>query len=101
MNKSEHAERLRAAMARKGLERQDVADAVGVVTRTITNWTTGKTTPSERERIALRALLGPYDTAGDPVELAVRASELTEDRQDTVVGFYKRNLREQKEGRTA
>jgi transcriptional regulator with XRE-family HTH domain len=97
MDKTEHGQRLRAAMAANGRDREFVADATGRGVRTVTNWTSGETMPSDRERAALRKLFPGYDTPGDPVEIAVRGSELTEDRQDTVLGFYKRQLREQRE----
>lgn len=97
MNKGEHGRRLARAIGARRLSRDTVADAAGVKPRTVTNWTSGATMPSERERDALHQLLGDYDAEGDPVEIAVRASVLTEDRQDTVVGFYKRHLREQRE----
>lgn len=83
-------------MARRGLDRQVVADATGVGVRTVTNWSTGKTMPSAVERESLRTLLGSYDAAGDQVEMAVRSSELHEWRQDAVLSFYKRNLHEQR-----
>lgn len=97
MEKHEHGARLRAAMATRGMDRTLVADAAGVGVRTVTNWTTGKTMPSATERAALRQLLGEYDAEGDPVETAVKASRLTEDRQYVVLGVYKRELREQDE----
>jgi transcriptional regulator with XRE-family HTH domain len=93
MDKQEHGRRLKAAMSLKGLGREAVADAAGVSARTVTNWTRGATMPSEAER----RLLGDYDVGGDPVEVAVRASRLTEDRQYVVLGTYKRQLREQDE----
>jgi hypothetical protein len=96
MDKVEHGERLAAAMAAKRLDRQAIADAVGHGVRTITNWTTGKTSPSVGEREILRRLLGPYDAEGDPVEVAVRGSELVDWRQDAVLSIYKRNLHEQR-----
>lgn len=95
MDKREHGLRLKAAMARKRLNREVIADAVGRKPRTVTNWTSGGTEPSEGEKDVLRKLLGPYDSQGDPVEVAVRSSELSEWRQDLVVSFYKRNLAEQ------
>lgn len=101
MEKSEHGKLLGRAIRVRGLSRTTVADRANVKPRTVTNWTSGETMPSERERAALRALLGPYDLYADPVEVAIRSSELTEDRQDTVLGFYKRQLREQREGQTA
>lgn len=98
MDKAEHGKRLRTAMAAQGKMRADISLATGVKSRTVTNWTTGHTMPSERERLALRSLLGPYDSTGDPVELAVRGSDLVEWRQDAVMSVYRRNLSEQREG---
>lgn len=100
MDKAEHGTLLKRAIGARGLSRQTVADYTNVNPRTVTNWTAGETMPSERERGALRTLLGPYDLYADPVEVAIRSSELTEDRQDTVLGFYKRQLREQREQAT-
>lgn len=98
MEKDEHGRRLATAMAARRFERPVVADATGVDVRTVTNWTTGKTLPSLAQRIVLRKLLGEYDAPGDPVEIAIMASELTEDRRYVLVGAYKRMLREQAEG---
>lgn len=80
------------------MDRGVVAVAADVNKRTVTNWTTGQTMPSERERAALRKLLPGYDDPGDPVEVAIMNSELTEDRRYALVGVYKRMLREQAEG---
>ena len=99
MDKIEHGRRLKAAMAAKGKGRVDVADWALVKVRTVTNWTSGETMPSDKERAALRRLLGDYDNPGDPVEIAVRGSELIEWRQDAVLSTYKRNLHEQREER--
>lgn len=96
MDKQQHGLRLKAAMAAKGKDRTAVADYVDVKVRTVTNWTSGSTMPSDRERAALRRLLGPYDDPGDPVEVAVRGSELHEWRQDSVLSTYKRHLHEQR-----
>lgn len=101
MDKAEHGLRLKAAMASKGMDRRDVRDVVGVEVRTVTNWTTGQTMPGDTERAALRKLFPGYDDPGDAVEIAVRGSALTEDRQYVVIATYKRLLREQSEGVTA
>lgn len=100
MDKAEHAARLRTAMAERRLSRTTVADAVEVKVRTVTNWTTGETLPAEQDRIKLRNLLGPYDQTGDPVEVAIRRSGLSEWRQDILIGTYKKHLYEQGEERT-
>lgn len=96
MDKQQHGLRLKAAMAAQGKDRQVVADYTQVKVRTVTNWTSGATMPSDREREALRRLLGRYDDTGDPVEVAVRQSELIDWRQDAVLSTYKRNLYEQR-----
>lgn len=96
MDKQEHGRRLAAAMAAKRYGRQVIADVTGRDVRTVTNWTRGKTEPSAAEKILLRRLLGQYDHPGDPVEVAVRSSELVEWRQDSVLSHYKRNLHEQR-----
>lgn len=95
MTKQEHGALLAQAMGDHRLSRQAVADAADVDPRTVTNWTSGKTMPSERERAVLRRLLGDYERPGDAVERALRGSELTEWRKDAVVSFYKKNLYEQ------
>jgi transcriptional regulator with XRE-family HTH domain len=95
MDKQEHGSRLAAAMAGKGDLREVVADATGRDVRTVTNWTRGKTMPSAIERGVLRRLYPGYDEPGDPVEVAIMHSELTDDRRHTVIGAYKRLLREQ------
>lgn len=93
--KRAHGLRLKAAIAEKGLSRTEVADYVGTSERTVTNWRSGKTMPSDAEKVRLRELLGPYDYPGDPVEVAVRSSALIDWRQDAVLSVYKRNLHEQ------
>lgn len=96
MDKKEHGSALKAAMAGQGLNRRTIADATSVEVRTVTNWTSGQTMPNAREREVLRRILGPYDQGGEPVEVAIRGSELSEWRQDAVLSFYKRNLHEQR-----
>ena len=99
METHEHAELLRQALDESGeVTRHVLAEATGRSYRTVSNWisTTKPTMPSGSERALLRKLLGPYDTAGDPVERAVRRSALIEWRQDRVLSEYKRNLHEQR-----
>lgn len=95
MTKEAHGNRLRAVMAARGMSNEVLADAVGVGKKTVYNWRAGNTMPSDADRAKLRGILGAYDAEGDPVEVAVRSSRLTEWRQDAVVSFYKRNLHEQ------
>ncbi|ROR91714.1 helix-turn-helix domain-containing protein [Nocardioides aurantiacus] len=96
MDKADHGKRLKAAMASHGVSNEALADAIDVGKKTVYNWRAGHTMPSESDRAKLRDLLGAYDYAGDPVEAAVYRSELSEDRQHVVVGFYLRQLREQR-----
>ena len=95
MDKQEHGTRLGRAIRLRGLSRTTVADAANVKPRTVTNWTSGETMPSERERDALRSLLGPYDSEGDPVEVAVRMSGLAPFRQSKVIAAYQEQLHDQ------
>lgn len=102
MEKAEHAERLRAAMAARSMSNEALAAAVGVRTRSVTNWRTASNLPLPAEREKLRRLFPGYDAPGDPVEVAIMsAANLTEDRRYALVGTYKRLLREQSEGETA
>lgn len=95
VDKEEHGKRLAAGMAAKRFDRQVIADATNRDVRTVTNWTRGKTMPSDAERVVLRALLGDYDNPGDPVEVALAQSSLVEWRKDAVRSVYKRHLFEQ------
>lgn len=101
MDKVEHGSRLKVAMAARGMQREDVATAANVKARTVTNWTSGVTMPDDNDRATLRKLFPGYDDPGDPVEVAIMSSGLTEDRRHTLVGMYKRLLREQAEGGAA
>lgn len=99
MEKADHAKALRAAMTDQGLKAQTLADLVGVSARTVGNWIsrTRPTMPDNEDRATLRRVLGNYEiSAGDPVEAAIRRSELVEWRQDSVLSHYKRNLHEQR-----
>lgn len=95
-------ERLAAARKRAGFRSQQaLGDVVGTSGRTIRNYEIGKTSPDVVMLEKLHQALGNFDAEGDAVEAAIRRSELVEWRQDTVVGFYKRHLSEQREGRSA
>lgn len=96
MDKAEHGPLLKAAMARHSYSRADVANELGVKVRTVTNWTSGATMPDAGDLERLRRMLGPYDAAGDPVEVAIANSELVDWRQDAVRSVYRRNLHEQR-----
>lgn len=94
-------QRLQAARKAAGFRTQEsLGDAIGVSGKTIRNYEGGKTHPDAGTLARLRRLLGEFDVQGDPVEVAVRQSELIEWRQDAVLSTYKRNLHEQREGAT-
>lgn len=95
MDKQDHGKRLARAIGARGLSRTTVADHANVKPRTVTNWTTGATMPSEQERAALRDLLGPYDTEGDAVEVALASSPLEDFRRSRVLAVYQEQLHEQ------
>lgn len=104
MDKAEHARRLRDAIATsRRFGRADIEVATGKGYRTVSNWVseTRPMMPSDRDRAILREMFPGYDEGGDPVEVAVRQSRLTEDRQYVVLGVYKRELRIQDEEQTA
>lgn len=61
MTPEDHARWLSSAMKDKGLTRLQVADAVGVSARTVTNWVSGRTLPKLHDYFKLRDLLGVYD----------------------------------------
>ena len=91
-------ERLQAARKRAGYRTQQaLGDVMGRSPRTIRNWETDKTLPDVADLAELREVLGNFDSGVDPVEVAVRASRLTEDRQYVVIATYKRELRQQDE----
>lgn len=99
--KRDHGLRLKVAMSRARVDRQRVADETGVQPRTVTNWTSGKTMPSEAEKVALRGLFGDYDNVGDPVIVAIDQSELHDWRRDRVKSEYRRQLQDQRREETA
>lgn len=93
--KQAHGLRLRVAMASKPIDREGLAAQMKVDPKTVTNWRSGRTMPSEGDLVKLADILGNYNVGGDPVELALKQSDLHEWRQDAVLSFYKRNLHEQ------
>ena len=93
-------QRLQAARKAAGYRTQEaLGDAIGVSGKTIRNYEGSRTRPDAGTLVNLRRLLGEFDVQGDPVEVAVRQSELIEWRQDAVLSTYKRNLHEQREER--
>lgn len=100
MDKAEHARRLRAAIATsRKYSRADVGVATGKGYRTVSNWVSESRPmmPSDKDRAILREMFPGYDEGGDGVEIAIKHSRLTEDRQYVVLGTYKRELRLQDE----
>lgn len=96
-NTREHAAHLRRAMAQAELTNSDLATALGVSTRTIVNWTSRSqpTMPNDRLQANLAKLLPGYADQGDPVEIALRHSDLASWRQAALVAEYQRHLHEQ------
>ena len=78
------------------MSQQALADAVGVSSRAVGMWENDKAVPRSRMGAIEAIFRAPLEPAGDPVELAVKSSELTADRQHVVIGFYLRQLREQR-----
>lgn len=81
----------------------ELADALEVSAKTISNWESGRNDPRSSMG-ALRKLFGDAIDAGpvpeednDPVKVAVFTSELTRDRAHQVYGYYLAHLREQRE----
>lgn len=97
MTETTFGKRLQAARKSAGYRTQEaLGDALGVSGRTVRNWETDVYPVALEHRDAITRLLGSGVFAeGDPVEIAVRSSRLTEDRQYGVIGYYKRQLREQ------
>lgn len=98
MDKAQHARLLRDAIATsRKHDRDSVADRTHKSYRTVSNWISEKkpTMPDDEDRAILREMFPGYDLDADEVERAVRGSRLTEDRQYGVIGYYKKQLREQ------
>lgn len=99
MDGGDFGRRLQAARKNKGFRTQEaLGDAVGVSGRMVRHYEAGRMPPPD-VLARLRETLGDFDAAGDPVETAIRMSELDDWRQDTVVGFYKKHLQEQRQSR--
>lgn len=94
--KQAHGRRLVAAMARKPISVQTLADLLEVNVKTVGNWRSGRTMPDPQDLVKLERALGPYNVEGDAVEIAVRQSELQDWRQNLVIGEYQRHLYEQR-----
>lgn len=94
-------QRIRRLREAKRFSQQELATVLGVSMRTVSNWERDKNLPMNRLG-ALEQVLGASLTESqaapadeDDVVTAVRRSRLTEDRQYDVIGYYKRQLREQ------
>lgn len=94
----EHSIKLRRAIAVAQLTYADLAVALGVSPRTITNWTSkvNPTLPKDRDLEKLARLLPGYAESLDPIESAIRTStELAPFRQSQLIAEYQRLLHEQ------
>jgi transcriptional regulator with XRE-family HTH domain len=94
---TEHAGHLRRALATSGLTQVELATALGVNQRTVTNWMSRSqpTMPRDRDLANLARLLPGYASATDPVERELRQSELAPWRQSQLIAEYQRHLHEQ------
>jgi transcriptional regulator with XRE-family HTH domain len=89
-------QRLQAARKRAGYKSQHaLGDRIGVAGRTIRNYEIGATSPDVPTLEKLTAVLGDFVTEGDPVETAVRSSELVKWRQDAVISTYEKHRYDQ------
>lgn len=96
---TELGKRIKRLREQRRWTQEQVGDALGVHPKTVSNWESGRNVPRSSLG-ALEKLFGDALTADseilDPVEAAIRASELHEWRQDRVLSEYKRNLHEQR-----
>lgn len=60
MDASEHGRKLQARLTEKGVDRQLLAGIVGVDSRTVGNWTRGRTLPTLEMYLRLCDVLGDY-----------------------------------------
>lgn len=94
-------DRLRSLREQRRWTQRQVADALGVSVKTVSNWESGRNDP--RSSIgALEKLFGANLSGvgvevepADLVEVALRQSVLVEWRQDAVLSEYKRHLHQQ------
>lgn len=100
MSETTPGKRLQAARKAAGFRTQEsLGDVLGVTGRTVRYWEADKHPVPLEHRGTIAELLGNVFAEGDAVEIAVRGSRLTEDRQYVVLGVYKRELRQQDEER--
>lgn len=100
MNDAALGERIRRLREQRRWSQQQLGDLLGVSTKSVSNWERGRNIP-RNSMGALSELFGvdieaPAAGPADPVEVALRQSELREWRQDRVLSEYKRNLYEQR-----
>lgn len=93
---TEYGKQLRAARRAAGYRTQEeLADAIGRSQKMVQHYEAGRyLTPDVRA--LLERVLGPFATAGDPVEVALDRSELDDWRASDVKTLYKRHLQEQR-----
>ena len=91
-------QRLAAARRVAGYKtQQSLADAIGVSARTIRNYEGDRHRPDAATLAALTKLVGEFaDDPGDPVEVAIRRSELQPHRQSRLIAVYQEQLYEQR-----
>ena len=57
---------IKAARTSAGLTQRELAERLGVDTKTVNNWETGRTSPRDREPALLRLLDGHFSMHGEP-----------------------------------
>lgn len=97
-NVSDHAAALRRAMVMGDVSPTDLATAVGVSKRTISNWTsrTAPTMPSDTDLLRLDRIFPGYSADRGQVEAVIaQAEELSTWRRTELIAHYQRLLQDQ------
>lgn len=95
-----YGQRLQIARKRAGYKTQQaLGDRIGFRARTVRYWEADAHQPDAATKELLREVLGNFDAEGDPVEVAIRQSELVKWRQDAVITEYGRQRYEQRRER--
>lgn len=86
-------DRIKRLREARRMSQVELADALGVSTKTVSNWERGRNDPRSSLG-ALREFFGrPFDQGGedggkDPVELAIEESALTRGNKARLIGAY-------------
>lgn len=95
MDDEEYGRRLREARRRAGFKTQEMlGDRIGRSSKMVRNYEAGKHLTPEI-KAALEEVLGEFADEGDPVERAIRHSQLIKWRQDDLVSKYEKHVYDQ------